>query len=118
MSSVEIFPLGDQLGARAPEERFNEQVYRTIPALDDLAQAAARIGNKLSQEARDSLFYGAEKFTPEVRALKIEVSLLQLKNRETVQPDLEYFNGLAPRSKKDFANEQKDNDEWLTPPSP
>lgn len=115
MNQIELHTLGDNLAARAPEERFKDEVYRSIPALDGLAQAAAKIANKLSMDARDGLFYGADKFDIETRALKVEVSVLQLKNRETVQPDLEYFNGLAPVSKKVFAQDQKDNDSWISP---
>lgn len=111
---MKVIPfLGDSIMSRDPGERLNEEVYRSIPALNSLANAAAAVGNKLSQEARNALFFNKGQ-DPELRALTVADSLFRTHSMQGAQPDLEWLRGQEPVSRKEF--EEESPDEWLPQP--
>lgn len=109
-SSVLSLDGGTGVFFRDRSERMDEEVYRSISALSHLASAAAEVGNKLSLDARNALFFerGGDH---ELRVLKIENAMHARQAMESFQPDLEWLRGAAPVARQDF--ETRDNDLWL-----
>lgn len=113
-----VVPLDSHAVAwREPGERLDEEVYRSIPALSDLAKSAVDVGNRLSVAAREALFYDRSGDF-ELRSLHIETALTAQHEMATVKPDLEWMRGAEPVSRKTFQGPE--NDVWLepSPPSP
>lgn len=110
-----FFDGGERIHVRDPSERMSEEVYRSIPALNAFANAAMAVGNKVSLEARNALFFdkGAD---PELRALKVENALVKRHELDSIQPDLEWLQSASPAKRKDF--ESSTDDVWLGPPEP
>ncbi|MEX3614788.1 MAG: hypothetical protein VB141_13785 [Burkholderia gladioli] len=52
----ELYPFGDELIARGPQERMSEEVHLGILALSSLADATVALSNRLTKDARNALF--------------------------------------------------------------
>lgn len=111
-----LIPFGHQLMHRPDGEKSNEEIYRSIPALNRLAIVAMAVSNKLSSEGRESLFYEKGNTDPELRVLKVEVAMIRRDVIENAQPDLEWMSSAKPISSKSF--DTAGPDEWTTPPQP
>lgn len=107
--------MGDEVVGRDPDERLDEEVYRSMPALTSFANAAMIVSNKLTLEARNAMFFEHDS-DPELRALKVEASLMRLHDMESAQPDLDWLRGAEIKTRKDF--DTADNDMWLGPSGP
>lgn len=112
-----LISFGEVLIARDPSERLTEEVYQGIPALAALSSSALAAGNKLGQDARNALFYGAEN-DPGLRQLKVQLAVERLETMQTSQPDLEWLRGAPRMGKAGYQSSALYEDEWLKPESP
>lgn len=102
-----------QVEARDQSECLDEEVYRSIPALNELANSAMKVGNMLSRDGREALFFESAK-DPELRSLTVEGTLVSRHDMETAQPDVEWMNGIQPAARKSF--ETPNSDDWIPTP--
>lgn len=108
-----LFPFGDAVEFRPQAEKINDEVYRSIPALNHLATTTLTVTNKISQDARNALLLDDGKVDPEMRVLKVELGMVKRDQMESAQPDLDYMHSAAPAGRRDF--ESPENDAWLSP---
>ncbi|HEY0819550.1 MAG TPA: hypothetical protein VGD46_12275 [Rhizobacter sp.] len=109
--SLHLF--GKALRVRQPDEFADDDSYLTIPALHQLAGVAQTIGNKLTNEARNALFF-ERNADPELRAVKVELGLQHLEMVRNAQPDPDYFLGAKRPDPHTYVT--AGNDEWLPKP--
>lgn len=107
--------FGKALRVRQPDEFANDDGYLTIPAINQLAGVAQTLGNKLTNEARNALFF-ARNADPELRAVKVELALQHLDMMRNAQPDPEYFRGATRPDPSTYVTAE--NDLWLDTPAP
>jgi hypothetical protein len=108
-----------RLDFRAADERFDEELYRSIPSLVSVSQSILTICNGLSHDARHAIFYGGTTMDPELRTLKVERAL-EYKATATFAPDLEWL-AAGNKIETPAVHETKDLDggqEWLAPAAP
>jgi len=119
-SAPEIVSFGFDPGCvdfRASDERFNEELYRSIPSLAAVGNAILTVSNGLSQDARRALFYGSA-MDPDLRVLKIEHAI-ELKSTARYVPDLEWMAGVKPPESTAFETKDLDGgQDWLAPDTP
>lgn len=114
MEQVELYPFGDELIARAPQERVYEEVHQGIPALSSLADATVALSNRLTKDARNALFFSAPGADPGLREVAVEVALRRREEMAVAQPDLDYLRGQQPAKRQDY--ETAENDLWMPEP--
>jgi hypothetical protein len=115
VEEVELHPFGDALIARAPQERVSEEVHQGIPALSSLADATVAVSNRLTNDARNALFFSAPGSDSGLREVAVEVALRHREEMGVAQPDIEYLRGLQPAKRQDY--ETAENDLWMSKPA-
>jgi len=113
----DILAFGEMQLVRLPTERNIDEVYRSIPALASLSASALAVGNKLSQDARNALFYNTG-IDDGLRALKVALSVERLESVKGAELDLAWLQSAEQRTGKDFQSKGLHEDEWLAPPQP
>lgn len=108
-----VIPFDGDISARASEERAGEEIYASVPALNELASACAAVGNKLSQEGRRALFFGHASQDPHLRRVAVELGVEYRLKMETAVPDVEYMSGMQAQSARSF--ETAEPDLWMKP---
>lgn len=106
-----LIPFGAELRCRESGEHSNEEVYRSIPALNRLANAVVLVTNKLSNEARDALYFQKKDMDPALRTTQIEVAMIKRDIIENAPADPEFLSRFKPVPRQSF--ETADNDIWL-----
>jgi hypothetical protein len=106
-----LIPFGDELTFRPTTEHLNEEVYRSIPALNRLANAVVLVTNKLSSDARNALYFEKENMDPSLRATKIEAAMIMRDIIENAPPDPEFLSQFKPVPRQSFDTAEKDI--WL-----
>lgn len=110
---ITVSPFGDEIIARTSGEKIHEEVYRSIPALSALADQSMLLGTRLSQDARNAIFFPTAGMDTGLRELSVELALKRRHDMETAQPDMTYLAGQKPEARQ--AYETADNDLWLKP---
>lgn len=103
--------------SRPKEERFNEEVYQSMPSLTAVSSSVLSISNTLSQDARRALFHDGDKMDPELRQLKVANAIDQRANAN-FSPDLDWMAGAKAPKPAAFRNADLHEDEWMKPDSP
>lgn len=116
-SQNDVLPFGELQMQRSPLERLSEEVHASIPALAKLSSAALAAGNKLGQEARNSLFYGMSS-DPGLRALKVELAVERIETMNVAEPDLAWLRAAEIPEKDSFGSKDLQEDVWLKPDGP
>lgn len=106
-----LIPFGTEVMHRAVGEHLNEEVYRSIPALNRLANTVVLVTNKLSNEARDALYFQKDDIDPALRTTQIEVSMIKRDIIENAPADPEFLAKFKPVPRESF--QTADNDIWL-----
>lgn len=108
-----VIPFGEKLSFRPHDEKMNEEIYSTIPALNELTKSALAVSNKISQDARNALFFQDGATAPELRTLTVVVGMVKRDQMENAQPDLQYMSGQQPVPAPSFGDEtRKPNDTY------
>ena len=97
---------------RDRSERMDEEVYRSIPALAGVANALSAIGNKLSQEAREAMFFPKGR-DQEMRTLMVEKAFHDRERMNNISPDLGWLASQKPADKSTINAAAGANDLWL-----
>ncbi|TKC90346.1 hypothetical protein FAZ69_08325 [Trinickia terrae] len=114
---IDLFPFGDELVARMPQERVHEEVHQGIPALSAVADATVSLSNRLPNDARNALFFSAPGVDEGLREIAVEVALRRREEATVVQPDFDYLRGQQSATRQNY--ETGENDLWMPrPPRP
>jgi hypothetical protein len=110
----QLLPFAHDVVARPPYERVDEEVYATIPALNEMASAALTVSGKLTHDARAALFQmdGAD---PALRKVAVELGVEHRFAAEGAAPDPEYLAGQEKATAQQY--QTPDNDLWLDGPA-
>lgn len=114
-NGAQLYLFGCELRARVAEEFAHDSTHLTTPSLNTMALAAQQIGQKLSQEARNALYFSPNA-DPELRVAKVSLALQYREMIENAEPDMVYLKGGAIPDRRAFGNE--DRDEWVPQPEP
>jgi hypothetical protein len=114
---IKLAPFGASIRSRQVGERLNEEMYRTIPALNGLAASVIQIAQKLSQDGRAALFTSPSQDV-EMRSLRVEVALARREEAQNFEPDLAWLGKVEPPPKGSFQSKNLHEDEWLNPEPP
>lgn len=112
--SIELFPFGDTIRARDPEERVLEEVYQSIPALSALADTTVALSNRMTGDARNALFFAPAGAERSLRQLSVELALKRRHEMETAQPDSQYLGAEKAAKRRDY--ETPEPDIWIQTP--
>jgi hypothetical protein len=112
-----LYPFGEALVARAPNERVIEEVYQSIPALLEIADATVALSHLITSDARNALFFPQQGMDVGLRELAVELALKRRADMESAQADPAYMNAVEKPSRQEY--ETADNDLWMPkPPGP
>ncbi|HEP6431473.1 TPA: hypothetical protein VDB83_005805 [Burkholderia cenocepacia] len=114
--SLTLIPFGPELVARTRQEKIDQEVYRTIPALNSLANASLALSTKLTLDARNALFYANRAIDPSLRRVAVELGVERRLFMEGAMPDVEYLAGQEKATRQQY--ETAENDIWLAPDEP
>ncbi|MBN3729529.1 hypothetical protein [Burkholderia sp. Tr-20390] len=114
--NLTVIPFGPELVARSRQEKIDQEVYQTIPALNSLANASLALSTKLTLDARNALFYSNRSLDPSLRRVAVELGVERRLSMEGAMPDLDYLAGQAKATRHQY--ESADNDIWLAPDEP
>ncbi|CAJ6618419.1 Uncharacterised protein [Burkholderia pseudomallei] len=114
--SLTLIPFGPELVARTRQEKIDQEVYRTIPALNCLANASLALSTKLTLDARNALFYANRAVDPGLRRVAVELGVERRLSMESAVPDADYLAGQEKATRQQY--ETAENDIWLSPDEP
>lgn len=111
---IRLFPFSDEVACRPAHEKIDDEVYRSIPALNELANASLALSSKLTLNARNALFYTNRSADPSLRRVAVELGVQRRLEMEGAAPDLTYLAGQEKATRQQY--ETADNDVWLPKP--
>jgi len=112
--TIQVFPFASELRSRSRQEKIDEEVYRSIPALNDMANAVLGLSTKLSLDARQALFFSDLAADEKLRRVAVELGVERRLAMEGAIPDQAYLAGQAKTPHQAF--DTAEPDDWLPKP--